>query len=482
MKQKVYIRADGSSDIGLGHIVRCISLAHMLKDDFSIHFFSLKIPNSLKNEIIQNQWGITEIEKESDFLNELSLNEMVVLDGYQFDSNYHKEIKNKGSKLICIDDFHNQHFIADLVINHAPGVSEEDYDGESYTKYLLGPDYALLRPEFLNGKMKKRSNENEGEIKNIFICFGGSDAKNLTAMVLSWLPSENYLVTVVLGNAYSHLSELNKVIVDRRDLEVSVKNSLSAKEMIGELEKADLAILPSSGISLEAFMIGVPTIVGHFANNQFDVYTGLISKKGFYGASNFSKANFLNALDLAKKNYQLPKQINPSNISNSLRSEFNKLKDQIELKPREVTEDDIDVLFEWANDPVTRLNSFSEEKIDYANHIEWVNYKLNCSECVFLIFENAQNQKIGFVRFDKEFKNNWIISINIASFHRGKGYSVELLRRGVSYFISVRGHKLIKAFIKKENIASKKAFERVGFIVQEEINVKGIESILMVWK
>ena len=149
MKEKVYIRADGSSNIGLGHIIRCVSLAHMLKDKFMIHFFVLEIPEALKSEIVQNEWNITVIEKELDFLSELKGNEIVILDGYLFNSNYQKQIKNKGCKLVCIDDFHDQRFYADLVINHAPGVSKEDYKGEQYTKYLLGPDYALLRPEFL---------------------------------------------------------------------------------------------------------------------------------------------------------------------------------------------------------------------------------------------------------------------------------------------------------------------------------------------
>ena len=149
MRKGIYIRCDGSPEIGLGHVVRCMSLAHMLTVDFPIHFYVLEIPDSLKNEIIQNGWDVTVLERESDFLNELTGNEIVVLDGYQFDSDYQRKIKRKGCKLICISDFHDQHFYADLVINHAPGVTKNNYDGELYTKYLLGPKYALLRPEFL---------------------------------------------------------------------------------------------------------------------------------------------------------------------------------------------------------------------------------------------------------------------------------------------------------------------------------------------
>ncbi|MTI88140.1 MAG: UDP-2,4-diacetamido-2,4,6-trideoxy-beta-L-altropyranose hydrolase [Balneolaceae bacterium] len=296
VKQEVYIRADGSSDIGLGHIVRCISLANMLKDDFSIHFFSLKIPDSLKNEIIQNEWDFTVIEKELDYMNELTGNEIVVLDGYQFDSDYQKLIKNKGCKLVCIDDFHDQHFYADLVINHAPGVIKDDYEGESYTKYLLGPDYALLRPEFLDNKSQE-INTSKG-IKNLFICFGGSDSRNLTAKILSWIPPKNYLVTVVLGNAYSHQDALNNVIEERQDLEIVIKNSLSAEEIRKELEQADLAIVPASGILFEIISAGLPVVSGYYVDNQQGIYKGFKKLGCIIDTISFERKHFSEAISI----------------------------------------------------------------------------------------------------------------------------------------------------------------------------------------
>ena len=295
-KQEVYIRADGSSDIGLGHLVRCISLAHMLRDDFSVHFFSLKIPDSLKNEIIQNEWDFTAIEEESDYINELTGNEIVVLDGYQFDSDYQKLIKDKGCILVCIDDFHDQHFYANLVINHAPGVVKVNYEGESYTKYLLGPDYALLRPEFL-GSNSQEMNTSKG-IKNLFICFGGSDSKNLTAKILSWIPSKNYLVTVVLGNAYSHQDVLNNVIEERQDLKVVIKNSLSAEEIRKELKQADLAIVPASGILFEIISARLPVVSGYYVDNQKGIYKGFKKLGCIIDAKNFDKKHFSEAISI----------------------------------------------------------------------------------------------------------------------------------------------------------------------------------------
>jgi UDP-2,4-diacetamido-2,4,6-trideoxy-beta-L-altropyranose hydrolase len=313
MKQKkVLIRTDGSSDIGLGHVVRCISLAHMLKNDFSIHFFVLEVPDPLKKEITQNGWDVTIIEIESDFLKSLSENEIVVLDGYHFDSEYQKLIKNKRCKLVCIDDFYDQYFYADLIINHAPGVTKENYESEPYTKYLLGPDYALLRPEFLeNTNYMKRANL--GDIKRILICFGGSDFKNLTAKVLSWLPSKHNTVTVVLGHAYLYHKQLIKVIKERYDLDIIVKNSLSAKEMKQEIAFSDLAIVPASGILFEVISQRVPVISGFYVENQLGIYRGFKKMQVMIDAKNFERADFLEAiisadnqgLSLIKKNQSL---------------------------------------------------------------------------------------------------------------------------------------------------------------------------------
>jgi len=218
----------------------------------------------------------------------------VVLDGYEFDSEYQRHIKNKGCKLACIDDFQAQHFYADLLINHAPGVRKDDYEGEPYTKYLLGPDYALLRPEFFSSKT--REIKNYSSIKNLFICFGGSDFKNLTVKILSWLPSKDYLVTVVLGYAYSHGGILDEAIVERQDLEIIVKNSLSANEMKNQLEQADLAIVPASGILFEVMSTGLPAISGYYVDNQQGIYTGFKKLGCIVDAKGFDRENFLQAI------------------------------------------------------------------------------------------------------------------------------------------------------------------------------------------
>jgi UDP-2,4-diacetamido-2,4,6-trideoxy-beta-L-altropyranose hydrolase len=295
MDNQVFIQCDGNSEIGLGHLIRCISLAHMLREDFKISFFCLSIPASIKQEIKQEGWTVHSLASDEEFEKYLSGLQIVVLDGYQFDSNYQKRIKDKAKKLVYIDDFHNQHMYADLVINHAPGVTEDDYEGEPYTRYLLGPKYALLRPEFL--KNKRASTKEIDEIKRLLICFGGSDIKNLTAKVLSWLPSRGYTFTVILGSAYNLQSKLEEVIEERKDLKIVIRKSLNAEEMREEIEKADLAIVPASGILFEVIATSIPAISGYYVSNQKMIYDGFKKLGCFLDAYDFDKVSFTNCID-----------------------------------------------------------------------------------------------------------------------------------------------------------------------------------------
>jgi UDP-2,4-diacetamido-2,4,6-trideoxy-beta-L-altropyranose hydrolase len=331
MNKTVVIRCDGRPDIGLGHVVRCISLAHMLKDDFYIHFFVLSIPKSLEEEIREMGCEITRLEREDEFLKQVRNNQIVVLDGYHFDSEYQKRIKENGASLVCIDDFHNQHFYSDLVINHAPGITESDYQGEGFTSYLLGPKYALLRPPFLEKQSQKIGGMVQ-RVQHLFVCLGGSDYENITSQIVECMPPHRFQVVIVTGSVYLFDTELREIIERKRsELDVILKNSLTAKEMRNEMQNADLAILPSSGILLEALSLRLPTISGYYTSNQKEMYQNFEKENLIIGIENFNiekLSHILRHSDLQNKIDELTRLLNHSAIgegSNEIRNSFKKL-------------------------------------------------------------------------------------------------------------------------------------------------------------
>ena len=64
---KVYFRVDGSAQIGLGHLVRCIALAQMLQEEFSVHFISKEIPGEIIRQIEDSRFVFSRINSEDDF-------------------------------------------------------------------------------------------------------------------------------------------------------------------------------------------------------------------------------------------------------------------------------------------------------------------------------------------------------------------------------------------------------------------------------
>ena len=295
MKHEVFFRADGNQQIGLGHLVRCSALASMLESDFRITLFTRDIPEDLQAEFEGSGFRCKKISHEEEFLDKLSGDSLVVVDGYHFNTAYQKRIKAIGSKLICIDDLHNMEFYADLVINHAPGVAPENYNAQYYTQYALGPEYALLRPSFLEQAKKERKIE---KIQTVFICFGGSDSKNLTIKILKILVSLDKFekIVIVTGPSYQSVDNLNKIINSENKI-IDHHHAINDCKMLDIMLQAELCIVPSSGILMEALTTKSIVISGYYAKNQAIFYNQFKKLNCFIDAMDFSYQNTLNAIN-----------------------------------------------------------------------------------------------------------------------------------------------------------------------------------------
>ncbi|MFY0593238.1 UDP-2,4-diacetamido-2,4,6-trideoxy-beta-L-altropyranose hydrolase [Roseivirga sp.] len=287
-------RLDASPEIGLGHLIRSLSLADMLSDQFEITFYLKGTSSSIRSRVVGAGFQVHNIESEPDFFSAIDANDIIVLDGYHFDPEYQNTVKSLCSKLVCIDDLHQAPFHSDIIINHAPGVSRNLYDVPTSTRFCLGPDYALLRPEFLNKQAVK-----EPEIPQMMICFGGSDFKNLTCQVLELMPEVKLKLIVIIGPAYIYLDKLNTVIQERQDLNIELKAGLDAMAMRRQMDRAKIHVVPASGILFESIAVGGTIISGYYTDNQMGIYEGFKKYEVFHDARDFSKEHFLEALGKA---------------------------------------------------------------------------------------------------------------------------------------------------------------------------------------
>lgn len=121
------------------------------------------------------------------------------------------------------------------------------------------------------------------------------------------------------------------------------------------------------------------------------------------------------------------------------------------------TQDDMDLLYEWANDEEVRKNSFSTEKIPYENHVKWFQRLLERKDCKQYIYY-VDDIAVGQVRVTIEGENAEI-GYSICAAGRGKGYAKRMLQcLRVQLKQDVPQVKTLIAKVKPENVASQKVF------------------------
>ena len=141
------------------------------------------------------------------------------------------------------------------------------------------------------------------------------------------------------------------------------------------------------------------------------------------------------------------------------------------FKVRSVTLKDAELLFNWANDPITRQNSFNSHTIKWDDHVSWLENKIDdTNSLLFLIL--LDDEPIGIVRLERGLET--VIGITVSPFQRGKGYGSEILKSACEVFWRNKTD-IIFAYIKKENVSSQRVFKKAGFVFSKSEFYLGFE-------
>lgn len=278
---KVVFRADGDIEIGYGHFVRMLGLAGIINSEFECSYATVAPTDYQINEMGKVCNEIFSLSKENhyeEFLSNLYGDEIVVIDDYSYKKDYQLAIRDKGCKLIYIDDHNDKHYVCDILINNIPGFCESDFRRESYTKLFLGIDYALLRKEFFNPILRKIP----GVKNSIFICFGGSDVFNISKKIIEYLFDFNneLKINLLIGDAY------NKYLYDE-NRNITIFRNLSAEEVALLMAKSEICIVPASSLLNEAASIGKKVLSGYFASNQIAPYQYFVDNQMIVGVDDY---------------------------------------------------------------------------------------------------------------------------------------------------------------------------------------------------
>ena len=286
----ILIRADSSSSIGTGHIMRDLVLAKQYLDD-NIIFATQNLEGNINHKIIEAGYKI-ELLKSNNFeeLNELikKLNiDMLIIDNYDINYDFEKKLKdlNPNLKIFVLDDTYEKHF-CDILLNHNISADKKKYKNKvpNHCELRCGSKYTLLRDEFLEAKKAKKKVKKK--IKTIFLSLGGADHKNLNIKILKVIEKfkKDLQVNLVTTTANKNLEELKEYCKDKKWVNLQINSNEVAKLMI----QSDFAIATPSVTANEIFYLDLPFIAIRTAKNQDDMYKYL-KKKGYFAMKKFDK-------------------------------------------------------------------------------------------------------------------------------------------------------------------------------------------------
>lgn len=286
---KIFFRVDSSFSMGTGHVMRCLTLAEQLrKKNFQIEF----ICRNLEGNIIPliNQEGYkTHILNGDDIKDEETrwykdhwlldaeeclkiigdqLIELLIVDHYGLDYLWESTLIRKTNKLMVIDDLANRRHYCDLLLDQNFYFNMTNRYNDlvpKECKLLLGPQFALLRNEFMEKKRRKRT----GEIKSILIFFGGTDPTNETEKTIHALTKldKDINVNVIIGQSNIRKTSIEKLC----NMYSNFKFYCQVTNISDFMNEADLAIGAGGSTTWERCYLGLPSIIIIVADNQVEL-------------------------------------------------------------------------------------------------------------------------------------------------------------------------------------------------------------------
>lgn len=151
----------------------------------------------------------------------------------------------------------------------------------------------------------------------------------------------------------------------------------------------------------------------------------------------------------------------------------------MQLTVRTARPDDVQLYFDWANDPATRQQSFNTNPIVWETHKIWFVRKISDPHALMLVFENEAGSPVGQVRFEQT-ADEVIVGVSLDAAFRGQGLAPRMLQQALDSFQSYfPGNTLpVHAYIRPDNTASVRSFERAGFLFSHESRKFGVSSLV----
>jgi len=488
---RIVFRTDANQQIGTGHFMRCLTLAdEMRRSNADICFVSRALPLHLQqmltersiqyvalpkpdgkqdtDELPHSAWLTTSQAKDAELtLAALGAStwDWLVVDHYALDQRFETPLRKVCKHVMVIDDLADRVHDCDVLLDQNYYQDQDQrYLGKVpvHCRLLLGPSFALLRPEFkaMWDKVQVRT----GKVNNILVFFGGVDADNLTGQVLDVLISLKLAVqvNVVIGQLHPQKEKIEQICF-QHGYACHVQTSQMAKLMA----VADLAIGAGGTTVWERCALGLPSVCIATAENQQQQLHDLQSAGLIVGPTSQEDpmkflSSYLNGMSAESKSLQAQSERVMALVDGRGAERVATVPMAHAMQLRLAEAEDARAIFQWRNHPLVRNHSVDTQEISWDEHRQWFEHHLKKNIGPILIGE-FKNKPVGVVRFDIS-NQEATVSIYLVPESGFKGWGGCLLEQAEHWLRQHHPEVLtLHAHVLPNNEPSKKLFAKLKY-------------------
>ena len=469
MSLDALFRFRAGREIGGGHAIRCLSLAeelHALGWDCALacNAEATQVVGALQRSAVRLA------DEGAD-----PVTDLLVIDDYGVDAAEEDRQRLRAQRLLVIDDLADHRHLCEILMDPTPGgtaaLHAANVPGDC--RLLLGPKFAPLRPAFRRARQRALARRGPDGIGRVLVMPGQVDQADLATLafgaIRQALPDAE--IDIVLGAGAPHRARLERDV----GAGVAIHVDLDAEAMADLMVAADLAIGAGGGGALERCALALPTVLVIVADNQKHIAAGLdavgaahvagwiadVDRDGLASVLEVLSAEPSRLKAMSDGAGELCDGYGTRRFAIAAVAPF-KDSDAGDVMLRRAEAGDAETMYAWQSDPETRRFARNPEVPSWEGHVAWLNRKLDDEDCVFAIVEQDA-KPAGLIRLDRE-GGDAEVSIVIAPDRRGQGLgkaTLALARR-------LLPRDRLTAFVKPENLASKRLFEQAGYMPAQD--------------
>lgn len=256
--------------------MRCLTLAHELVRRGAIPFFVVQPPTlETVPALARAGWPVETVSSEpQQWIDAVQHHapsgvDLLVIDSYAIGEAEEIQLRKVARRILVIDDLADRRHDCDVLLDQNLGRRPEDYKrlAPQHCEILVGPHYALLRPEFAAARERALARRRESsDVRRILVSLGLTDMGGITKPVVEAVLSAKTgaSIDVVLGQGAESLPALLDLSIACPEVSIHVDIDDIHELMV----QADIAIGSGGSTSWERCCLGLPTVILVLAENQ----------------------------------------------------------------------------------------------------------------------------------------------------------------------------------------------------------------------